>query len=108
MERTTNLSTFNAQTPVLSSTTMSALINNQKLSFLALSYKYTIFNIPYVVVNLARCISCFMFIICHYSISGPKAAVGKQKFEQLAATFGIKIKSECTDNGIMAKKEVMQ
>ncbi len=75
MERTTNLSTYNAQTPVLSSTTMSALINNQKLSFLALSYKYTIFNIPYVVVNLARCISCFMFIMCHYSTSGPKVSI---------------------------------
>jgi hypothetical protein len=52
--------------------------------------------------------SCFMYIKCHYSTSGMKAVQGKQIFEQLAASFGIKIKSYRANNGIMAKKEFMQ
>ncbi len=51
--------------------------------------------------------SWFMFIKCHYSTGGAEAVLGKQKFEQLAHTFGIRIKSYRADNGIMSKKEFM-
>jgi hypothetical protein len=49
-----------------------------------------------------------MYIKCHYSTGGAKAVLGKQKFEQLAATHGVKIKAYRADNGIMSKKEYMQ
>jgi hypothetical protein len=52
--------------------------------------------------------SHFIFIKCHYSTGGAEAVQGKQRFEQLAALFGVKIKSYRADNGIMAKKEFMQ
>jgi hypothetical protein len=48
-----------------------------------------------------------MYIKCHYSTGGAEAVLGKQKFEQLAHTFGVKIKSYQADNGIMSKREFM-
>lgn len=44
----------------------------------------------------------------HASQYRTEAVFSKQKFEQLAATFGVKIKSYRADNGIMAKREFMQ
>jgi len=52
--------------------------------------------------------SPYMYIKCHYSTGGAEAVLGKQKFEQLAATHGVKIKASRADNGIMSKKEYMQ
>jgi hypothetical protein len=49
--------------------------------------------------------SCFK---CHYSTGGTEAVQGKQKFEHLAASYGVKIKAYRADNGIMAKKEFLQ
>ena len=52
--------------------------------------------------------SRYMYIKCHYSTGGVEAVLGKQKFEQLATTHGVKIKASRADNGIMSKKEYMQ
>jgi hypothetical protein len=52
--------------------------------------------------------SRYMFLKCHYSTGGAEAVLGKQKFEQLAHTFGIKIKSYRADKGIMSKREFMK
>jgi hypothetical protein len=49
--------------------------------------------------------SRFMFLKCHYSTGGAEAIDGKQRFEQLASTYGVKIKAYRGDNGIMAKRE---
>lgn len=37
--------------------------------------------------------SHFMFLKCHYSMGAKEAIEGKHRFEQLASTFGVKIKS---------------
>ncbi len=52
--------------------------------------------------------SRFMFIKCHYSTGGAEAIEGKRRFEQLAGTYGVKIKTYHGDNGIMAKREYLQ
>jgi hypothetical protein len=52
--------------------------------------------------------SRFMYLKCHYSTGGIEAVEGKCRFEQLASTFGIKIKAYRGDNGIMAKKEYLR
>jgi hypothetical protein len=52
--------------------------------------------------------SRFMFLKCHYSTGSVEAIDGKRRFEQLASTYGIKIKAYRGDNGIMAKKDYIQ
>jgi hypothetical protein len=49
--------------------------------------------------------SRYTFIKCHYSTGSQEAIEGKQRFEQLAATHGVKIKAYRADNGIMACQE---
>jgi hypothetical protein len=51
--------------------------------------------------------SRFMFLKCHYSTGGKEAIDGKRRFEQLATTYGVKIKAYRGDNGIMAKREYL-
>lgn len=48
-----------------------------------------------------------MFLKCHYSTGGTEQVEGKQCFEQLAHSHGIKIKAYRADNGIMAKREYL-
>lgn len=48
-----------------------------------------------------------MFLKHHYSTGGTEAVEGKQCFEQLAYSHGLKIKAYRADNGIMAKHEFM-
>jgi hypothetical protein len=52
--------------------------------------------------------SQYMCLKCHYLTGGAEAVAGKQKFEQLAASFGIKIKAYRANNGIMSKRELLQ
>ncbi len=49
--------------------------------------------------------SQYTFVKCHYTTSGSEAIEGKQRFEQLTSSFGVKIKSYRADNGIMACQE---
>jgi hypothetical protein len=49
--------------------------------------------------------SRYTFVKCHYTTSGMEAIEGKQRFEQLASSFSMKIKSYRADNGIMACQE---
>jgi hypothetical protein len=52
--------------------------------------------------------SHYTFIKCHYSTGSQEAIEGKQRFEQLAALHGVKIKSYRADNGIMACHDFIQ
>jgi hypothetical protein len=50
----------------------------------------------------------FTYIKCHYSTGAAKAIEGKQHFEQLAASHGVKIKAYQADNGIMSCHSYVQ
>ncbi len=49
-----------------------------------------------------------MFLKYHCSTGGTEAIDGKRCFEQLASTYGVKIKAYRSDNGTMAKKDFLQ
>jgi hypothetical protein len=52
--------------------------------------------------------SHFMYLKCHYYTGAAEAIEGKRRFEQLAASHGVKIKAYSGDNGIMAKRDFLQ
>ena len=52
--------------------------------------------------------SRYTYIKCHYSTGAAKAIEGKQCYEQLAASHGVKIKAYRVDNGIMSCHDYVQ
>jgi hypothetical protein len=52
--------------------------------------------------------SRYTYIKCHFSTGSQEALEGKYRFEQMAATHGVKVKAYRADNGIMACHDFVQ